>query len=77
MLKYSQNADKCKNCLSKTIKLIKEFFYTMDVDGTGILSSRMIYDGVILNIKITNLKSKDVTVDYTIVNDFFLKIYEY
>ena len=49
----------------------------MDLDGTGILSSRMIYDGVILNKKLTNLKSKDVKVDYTIVNDFFLKIYEY
>ena len=77
MLKYSQNADKCKNCLYDTIKSIKGFFYTMDEDGTGILSSRMIYDGVILNKKLTNLKSKDVKVDYTIVNDFFLKIYEY
>ena len=77
MLKYSQNADKCKNCLAGTIKSIKDFFYTMDVDGTGILSSRMIYDGVILNKKISNLKSIDVEVDYTMVNDFFLKIYEY
>ena len=77
MLKYSQNADKCKNCLAGTIKSIKGFFFTMDEDGTGILSSRMIYDGVIFNKKITNLNSKDVKVDYTIINDFFLKIYEY
>jgi len=77
MLKYSQNADKCKNCLAGTIKSIKGFFYTMDEDGTGILSSRMIYDGVILNKKISNLKSIDVEVDYTMVNDFFSKIYEY
>lgn len=71
MLKYSQKADKCKNCLAGTIKSIRDFFYTMDENGTGILSSRMIYDGI------TNLKSKDVAVDYTVVNDFFLKIYEY
>jgi hypothetical protein len=49
----------------------------MDEDGTGILSSRMVIDGVILIKKILNLKSKDVKVDYKIVNDFFLKIYEY
>ena len=77
MLKYSQNADKCKNCLSDTIKSIKDFFYSMDEDGTGILTSRMVIDGVIINKKITNLKSKDVKVDNTIINDFFLKIYEY
>jgi hypothetical protein len=77
MLKYSQKADKCKNCLAGTIKSMRDFFYTMDEDGTGILSSRMIYDGVIFNKKISNLKSKYIEVDYTIVNDFFLKIYEY
>jgi hypothetical protein len=49
----------------------------MDVDGTGILSSRVVIDGVIINKKITNLKSKDVKVDYKIVKDFFLKIYDY